>query len=385
MPDPSDSAPEGRLIKGVFNDRADALKDELDREHRRWLDWPMLAQADAPEYEWLIPHWLGWHPTLLSGRGSIGKSLLAQQVGTALALGKEFLGQARDPLKVLIWACEDDHDELWRRQERICKGFDARLGDLTNLTIDARLGLNNVLYGVEYGKGGWTLAHAELQAQIEESQADILILDNIGHCYGGGENNRHEVTTFCAGISGLCPSRPFASILIGHLAKAQGSEYAGSTAWENAVRMRWYMGDKLPDQQQSEDDDPDPTTRYLCKRKANYTALDYLQLAYGDGTFSVHRTNGADGPVMHGLRQQQAARVVKDGLAKLTAMGLSAGSTKGANYLPTLIIEYKLHEDLTRGELARSMQAMMVSGALVRAIVGQYSNRTPKYGLKLSA
>lgn len=373
----------GTLIEGGFpslEERAAQLAESHDREKRRWLNWPELAQGDAPEYEWLIPHWLGWHPTLLSGRGSIGKSLLAQQIGTALSLGAEFLGEARPPLKVLMWMCEDDHDELWRRQEHICKAFGVMgVGNLPNLTIDARLGLNNVLYGLDHGQGGWAMAYGELKEQIEETQADVLVLDNVGHCYGASENSRHDVTTFCAGIAGLCPDRKFSSVLIGHLAKAQGSEYAGSTAWENAVRMRWYMGDKLPDQQSDEDGEPDSTVRYLCKRKANYTALDYVQLNYAEGVFALAKAT--DYTLTGSMRSLQAKRIVLDGLIKLTAMGMSAGSTKGANFLPSLLVEYRLNEDLSRFDLKTAMQALMVSGELVRGVVGKYPNRTPKYGL----
>lgn len=383
--------PEGVLIEVGFGPRIVEFEKKLDRETRRWLDWPMLAQSDAPEYEWLIEHWLGWHTTLLSGRGSTGKTLLAQQLGTALALGNEFIGPARSPLRVLMWACEDDEKELWRRQERICKDQGALLGQLQgSLWIDARLGLKNELYGPgEYGKMGWGGAYGELLAQIEETQAEVLILDNIGHAFAGSENNRHDVTTFCAGIAGLVPDRPFASILIGHIAKGVGSEYAGSTAWENAVRMRWYMGEKLPDEQEHNgDDEPDSSVRFLCKRKANYTALDYVQLNYNEGVFKVNRANGANGADGSGLtgslRFRQAQRVVLDGLAKLTKMGMSAGSTKGPNFLPNLIAEYKLNEDLGRGDIKNAMQSLMLAGTLIRGVVGQYPNRTPKYGLKVS-
>jgi RecA-family ATPase len=322
---------------------------------------------------------------LLSGRGSIGKSLLAQQVGTALALGAEFLGPARAPLNVLMWCCEDDHDELWRRQEKICRDFKISVGQLTNLTIDARLGMRNELYAMEYGAGGWTSVYGELQAQIKECNADVLVLDNIGHCYAGGENVRHDVTTFCAGIAGIVPDRPFATILIGHLAKTPGSEYAGSTAWENAVRMRWYMGDKLPDQQQPEEEDPDPTVRFLCKRKANYTALDYLQLNYDQGVFRVQRPNGAgDGsPLMSALRAQRAQTIVLNSIERLATQGRHGTDGGGRYYLPKLIMDSGWHEGHTKLELRKAVDRLLGDGKIAIGEVRRDAKNRPVNGLKV--
>lgn len=374
--------PEGRLIKGVFDDRVVELEKKLDRETRRWLDWPVLSQADAPEYQWLIDHWLGWHPTLLSGRGSAGKTLLAQQLGTALALGCEFLGPAREPIKVLMWACEDDESELWRRQERICKALGASLGDLQgNLWIDARLGLHNELFGLDHGKPGWSGAYGELIAQIEETQADLLILDNIGHAFGGNENSRHDVTTFCSGIAGLVPDRRFASILIGHIAKANGSEYAGSTAWENAVRMRWYMGDKLPDQPQGEDEEIDTTIRYLSKRKANYTALDYVRMAFHEGALKLDAPElDTDSPLIHGLRTQRAQSIVLASIERLAIQGRHGTDTTN-RYLPKLIIESGWADGHTKTELRKAMMRLLGDGKITKIEVGKDSKYRPISGL----
>ena len=81
------------------------------------LDWPKLAGLEPPPRQWAINGWLGFgHVTLLVGQGGIGKTLLAQQMASCMALGREFVGEVERPFKSLMWACEDDHDELWRRQ-----------------------------------------------------------------------------------------------------------------------------------------------------------------------------------------------------------------------------------------------------------------------------
>ena len=73
--------------------------------------------------------WQPWAPagevTLLHGFGGVGKTLLAQQIATATAMGSATLfGGEIEAGPVLMLAGEDSHDELWRRQVDI----NARLG-----------------------------------------------------------------------------------------------------------------------------------------------------------------------------------------------------------------------------------------------------------------
>lgn len=377
-----------------FTDRLNAPLSKTDTapegRQKRHMEWPVLAQADAPEFEWLIPHWLSWHPTLLSGRGSIGKSLLAQQLATALATGTPFIGQACPPMKVLCWMCEDEHDELWRRQERICASMGLPLGGMTNLTIDARYGLKNELFVTEYGRGAWTPVIGELQTQIHETQADVVILDNIGHIYGGDENNRHLVTMFTNGIAGLAneTGRRICTLLLGHPAKSQGSEYSGSTAWENSVRMRWYMDNKLPDQSDDAEDDQEPVTniRYLSKRKSNYTALDYVKFRFDDQhkvlvPEQVDTDSQHDSATMLRLRQQRAESVVINAIRKLAEKGEFGTNTPSRTYLPTVILQFKLGEECSRKELSEAMRNLIMAGRIRRDVVGKNAAGYKREGL----
>jgi RecA-family ATPase len=362
---------------------------ETDRQ-RCHMDWSVLAQADAPEFEWLIPHWLSWHPTLLSGRGSIGKSLLAQQLATALATGTPFIGAACPPMKVLCWMCEDEHDELWRRQERICASMGLPLGGMGNLTIDARYGLKNELFVTEFGRGAWTPIIGELQKQIEETQSDVVILDNIGHIYGGDENNRHQVTMFTNGIAGLAngTGRKICTLLLGHPAKSIGSEYSGSTAWENSVRMRWYMDDKLPDQKADDSDEQEPETniRYLSKRKSNYTALDFVKFRFDDRhkvlvPDQVDAGEYQDTATIIQLRRQRAESVIINAIKKLAEKGEYGTNSPSRTYLPTVIIQYKLHEECSRKELSEAMRTLIMAGKIRRDAVGKNAAGYKREGL----
>ena len=79
-----------------------------------------LQGKPIPERPWIVP---GWVPdlqvTMLGGDGGVGKSLLAQQLLTSCAVGQTWLGLEAKPCKALGVFCEDDADEIHRRQFHI--------------------------------------------------------------------------------------------------------------------------------------------------------------------------------------------------------------------------------------------------------------------------
>lgn len=362
--------------------------DLMERTPRRNLiDWSDLATKEPPPFDWLLDHWLSWHPTLLAGRGGIGKSLLAQQLATALAIGRPLFGTSCAPVKILYWACEDDHDEIWRRQDRICKSLGIGFEMLGRLSIDARCGLENAIFATEYGRPAWTPLYKELQDEVNDTHAQVLILDNISQTFGGNENDRHHVTKFLNGIIGLKQDAPFCPIILGHLSKSPTSEYSGSTAWENAVRMRWYLAEKLPGEAGVDQTEPGAEasdTRFLCKRKTNYSTNDYVQFRFENGVLKVQGEDPSTGGMMDGLRAMRARTLTLAAVQRLAAMGIYCQGDPGRNYLPAKIVEMKLGEGYSKAELRAAMNALIVDGQLVKTEVGKNSNRTPKYGLKLA-
>lgn len=344
------------------------------------IDWAALAGQEPPARTWRVNHWLGTGPTLLSGLGGIGKSLLAQTIATALALGRWYIDDIGEPQTVLMWSCEDDRDEIWRRQVAICRLFDISLADLAGkLIIEPRLGRSNALFGLVFGQPTWTSLREELVQQVNDYRASVLFLDNIGQVYGGNENDRHHVTTFVNGISGITPWA-LSTVLLGHPAKAAGSEFSGSTAWENAVRMRWFLGTTLPDQPEAST--PEDGVRYLAKRKSNYSIHDWRRLTYRDGAFAADPP--LPGPKSYAAqgRADDARRCVLSGLRKLFERQIrtTAGPTS-PDFLPRKLIEMKLAEDYTQRELRDAMNSLLMDGRVVSGKVGMYSNRTPMTGL----
>jgi RecA-family ATPase len=356
------------------------------RDARRPMRWTELEGREPPARTWYISHWLSSGTTLLAGRGGIGKTLLAQTIATALAMGRNFLDVVDAPKRVLFWACEDDHDELWRRQIAICRYLGTSLSDLEGrLMIEPRLGLDNTLFYAEYGAARWTQSFSELKAQVNDYASDVTIIDNIGQTFGGKESDRHHVTAFVNGITGLATQRPHATILLAHPGKQEDSEFSGSTAWENSVRMRWYMGTKLPDQTDAEEGtDDDADVRYIAKRKTNYTVKDYRKLTFRDGVFAADgAAAGSFGTRFDaGRRDAIAEAVLLKGLDQLAVAQIFASDSRTSpDYLPKKLLQMKLAEDCQKKELADALNRLRLAGRLVEGPVGKRANRQIKYGL----
>lgn len=369
--------------------KAGAPPQSEDRFASRALDWEALEERGLPPARaWALDSWLGMgHVTLLAGMGGVGKSLLAQQMGTALALGREFIVKPTEARTVLYWAGEDDHDELWRRQMAISAHFQSPLSALRGrFHIEPMADRQCSLFEEFHGETMRTSAMNDLDEQIKDLHADVVILDNIARLFGGRENDRHQVTSFIAELTAATVSTGAAVLLLGHVSKAQNSEFSGSTAWENACRARLYFGDQPPDAKEPKDgDDEEPPTdlRFLARRKANYSARDICTLRYEKGAYDVIVAPSGGG-VIASIRTERAKRIVIDSLGRLLIMGLDPNdSTASPNYLPKLIAAHSLAEGFTKQELGQAMRHLMTDGKLRRQVTGQYANRTPKHGLRM--
>lgn len=370
-------------VRPLFPEHEQSWVDEFNL--RMPLDWNVLAADQPPPRTWHIQDWLTTGPTLMAGAGGVGKTLLAQTMATALALGLDYIGPC-SPQPVLMWACEDDHDELWRRQVAICNYFGVPLTDLVGkLYIEPRLGRENTLFTSVQGQVGWTPLRNELREQVNDYGARVLFLDNVAQVFGANEIVRHDVTTFCNGLAGLRKGL-WSPIILAHPGRAQGSEFSGSSAWENAVRMRWFLGTKMPDQKADDETDADMNVRYLSKRKTNYSVKDYTRLVYQNGVFRPDIANGGIAASLNKqMREDGADRAVLHALAKFADMGVVVvrGSTS-SDYLPKQMADMRLAVDYTRKELAAALNRLLMLGTVVETEVGTYSNRTPRRGLRLA-
>ena len=357
----------------------DELTKQREETRIKAIDWAECVGREPPPFKWAVNHWLSMHPTLLAGRGGIGKSLLAQCLGTALATGQKYINAIDRSYVVGLYMCEDDRDEIERRQAAINQHLGVEWVDLDALHVAVREGLNNTLFEPEYGVLRFTSAFAALHEWVLDLGIEFLFLDNVSQCYAGPSADNGAVTRFVNGLRGIWREYRGAPILLAHPARAIGSEFSGAAAWENAVRMRWYLDDKPPDQNAEDGTEPDTGIRYLAKRKANYTERDLVRMTYLDGVLVPDEWNGK--PFSAKYQADHAEQVVVAGVRKLIEMKQTPTDGNGTNYLPKLMLDFKLNDGLTKRALTDSMRSLMTVNRLERAIVGQYANRTPRYGL----
>jgi RecA-family ATPase len=345
------------------------------------LNWPALSKSEPPQRKWAIPHWLGLgYMTLLAGPGGVGKTLLAQQLAAGLATGECWLEQIERPLRVLMWAGEDDHDELWRRQYQIAYGQRRDLTDYSNLIIESYAGRDCSLVEPIYGHLTPTKMMTELQEQVADYKADVVILDNVARMYGGDENVRHQVTQFVNWVSGACNARhPTAQLLLAHPAKIGGSEYAGSTAWEAAVRSRWFFGRTPPDE---ENPPTDENVRYLSRRKSNYSGLDQVKLEFDHVRLIFKKAEEEAYDNRKTINSGRAEKMITDAIKDFARQGIiTSDGNRQANYIVKEMSRREMFPHRQARLIEQALFRLMETGKVRREVVGTYKNRTPREGL----
>jgi putative DNA primase/helicase len=242
---------------------------------------PRSWTKPAPPRLWNVPDWVPRGVvTSLYGDGGIGKTLLAQQLLTCTATGKDWCGLPVTAGRALGIFCEDDEDELHRRQEAINRRCNCTMGELQNLRMLSRFGDDNALVRFDSSAGSLTEFHGRLEEACEVWKPDLLVLDTASDLYPDNENDRSKVRWFIqTGLGRLARRFNCGLVLLAHPSQSglRGDGSAGSTAWNNTVRSRLYLA-------KEDAGSADSGARTLKRAKANYAAGDaVLRLVWDDG------------------------------------------------------------------------------------------------------
>jgi hypothetical protein len=145
---------EAKKAKGNGHDKDPA------RPLLRITDPTKFQDQPIPSRRWSVADWIpSGFVTGLYGPSGTGKTLIAQQLMTAAATKNHWVGLQTTPLRSLAVFCEDDDDELHRRQADINQFYDIDFCDLDDMRWLARLGEDNILMRFD-SRGGAELTHS---------------------------------------------------------------------------------------------------------------------------------------------------------------------------------------------------------------------------------
>ena len=317
---------------------------------------PIRLQGEPiPERRWIVPGWIPHgQTTMLTGDGGVGKSLLAMQLLVSCATGKPWLGQLAMACKAVGIFCEDDKDELWRRQEAINRTYGVEFGDLENLLWVPRAGFDNALMSYErYETAGEpTELFQQAHDLTQDFGAQVLVLDALHDFFPGNENNRVHARQFVQLLTSLARDMDGAVLLCAHPSLSglqSGSGTSGSTAWSNAVRSRLYLS--------RADEDEDRDRRLLTRKKANYAgAGDSIRLTWRDHVLIADEPAGG---VVGSITRRRAETVFLDLLQRFEADDRPVSdASRAGNYAPRLFAKRPEREGFTKTDFERAMEAL---------------------------
>lgn len=340
-----------------------------------WQDQPV------PERRWLIPGLLiRGTVTMLNGDGGIGKSLLAQQLATALATARPFLGiepHAR-PVPSLSVFCEDDTPELHFRQAQINAHYGCAMRDLGAMTLVSRVGLENGLMAFDRrtDEGEETPFYHQLEYRIRESGAELIIIDTSADTFIGNENIRTQVRQFIGALRRLAMINDGGVLLNAHpslTGLGSGSGLSGSTAWHNTVRGRLYL--TRPTTAEGEEDEP-TDHRVLKLMKSNYgRAGEQIALTWRDHVLVRDAQQGRSS-TSNIVDRLDLDNAVLAGLRKLVGDGvLIPADPQAKNGLAIKLRAIRACRCWSWQALVGAQERLVALGKIVRVELGSPSKR----------
>lgn len=333
---------------------------------------------DVPERRWLVDGWIPMRTvSMLGGDGGTGKSLCAMQLVTAAAIGGTWLGMPVPRVKAIYLACEDEQDELHRRQEDINRALGIDYADLDGLQWVDRVGEDNLLFAPTIDEKGYkgapdiTALYRSIMRHVLDNGTQLIVLDSSHDVFGGNENSRSEVRRFIQCLIRLAREIDGAVILLAHPSlsgRNSGTGESGSTGWNNSVRSRLYL------HRPPESDNADANERLLTRKKSNYAAAgDTIRLQWTDGAFV---SNDAPGGFVATLDKRKARKVFMELLEQRESEGRPVShKPKSGNYAPAEFAKHPARQGFRKADFARAMEELFAEGLIKVATYGDRPSR----------
>jgi RecA-family ATPase len=346
-----------------------------------FIDISKWDQNFPPPQEWAVPEVIPTRqPTLFTGIGGGGKSILELQLVVAHVLKRNWLGFTPEPGPVIYLGAEDDEEGLERRINAIAAAYEAKYADLIHggLHLLSYAGEDCQLAVASRRTG--LLEPTKLFTRLHEAARDIkpkhIGLDTSADVFGGNEIDRVQVRQFCALLRKLAITADGTVMLLGHpslTGVSTGTGISGSTAWHNSVRARMYL--KSLDQQgnESSDEEEDPpadTPRKLEFKKNQYgKPHKSIILHYKQGVF-IPADAAADSHLFK-LQVDEHFLVL---LRRLNSQGRNVSPEKSPTFAPAVFADQP-DARFSRKDFARAMERLLNDKRVHVVVEGPISHR----------
>jgi RecA-family ATPase len=320
-------------------------------------------------------------PTLLTGEGGGGKSLIELMLLAAHALGRDWLGVPTTSGPTLYLSAEDDDDELHRRLADVMDHYGATYTDLV------KGGMHLLSYA--NSEEGCLLAtvardgriqETTLYKQMLEAAHDLkpihIGIDTLADVFGGNEIDRSQVRQFIGLLRRLAMAAEGSLVLVAHPSLtgiSSGSGLSGSTHWHNGVRARMYfrtLKSNVPDEEDTVIDPNGP--RELAFMKNNYGPIaQSIVLRYQNGVYVPQTTSSFQGLA----REAEADDYFLAMLRKFTAQKRSVcHNVHAPNFAPTAFANHP-GSDFASKELRFAMERLLERQIIKIITVGSPSRQ----------
>ena len=212
------------------------------------LDYDRLLR-EPPARDWMVEGcFLRGTVALVAGDGGIGKSLLMQQLATCAVLGRPWLGLSVKPGRALYLGCEDDGDELHRRQWSINASLGYEMADVLDAGLDLipRVGCDNVL--MRLMRPAWKMERTSLMDKLvvrcRRTGVQYVVVDTATQTFAGNQNDENQVVAYVNEFRRLAIAIQGVVIFTKHpsmAGRALGTGESGNVAWRNSVRAHLYL------------------------------------------------------------------------------------------------------------------------------------------------
>ncbi len=333
------------------------------------------AGQTAPARDWMIEGLCVRQTVcLFSGVGGIGKSLLTQQLMTACATGKQWLGRHVTNCRSFALFAEDPQSEVWRRQEGVGRHYEIEHGDLDDIDMMSLDELDSpVLYTASQKDpaGHPTQLWLQIEAFILDRGHELVILDNVNAIFGGNANFPEQVRPFLQLLNRLARDINGLVVLIQHPSasgEVDSLAQAGSRVWRNTVRSQIIM--QIPKNEEESEPSDD---RIIRIGKNNYgKRAAPLRITWHDGVFVPVLTRESSGGRLTQFDQLELRAKIAQALRRMIPLGTCFSlAVKSRVHLATVLKKSGPEwNGYTFAEIKAAADGMLEAGQIVAVAVG---------------